>query len=71
MEDSAEIKVEASTSKASWIQSHVAASGKRVGRALSYITGEMKECGEGLKGKSTLPLTCRCHPSQQVQSHGP
>lgn len=51
MEDSSEIKVEANTSKTSWIQSHVAASGKRVGRALSYITGEMKECGEGLKGR--------------------
>lgn len=51
MEDSAEMKEEASTSKASWIQSHMAASGKRVSRALSYITGEMKECGEGLKGK--------------------
>lgn len=51
MEESAEIKVEAHVSKTSWIQSHVAASGKRVSRALSYITGEMKECGEGLKGK--------------------
>uniref|UniRef100_A0A8I3MKK9 Urea transporter 1 n=1 Tax=Canis lupus familiaris TaxID=9615 RepID=A0A8I3MKK9_CANLF len=57
MEDSAEIKVEASTSKASWIQSHVAASGKRVGRALSYITGEMKECGEGLETQiSRVPV---------------
>lgn len=51
MEESAEIKVEANISKTSWIQSHMAASGKRVSRALSYITGEMKECGEGLKGK--------------------
>lgn len=51
MEENTEIKVDANVSKTSWIQSHMAASGKRVSRALSYITGEMKECGEGLKGK--------------------
>ncbi|KAF3829843.1 hypothetical protein GH733_001794 [Mirounga leonina] len=54
MEDSAEIKAEANTSMASWIQSHLTAHGKRVSRALSYITGEMKECGEGLKDKSPV-----------------
>ncbi|XP_023097715.2 urea transporter 2 isoform X1 [Felis catus] len=54
MEENTEIKVEANVSKTSWIQSHMAASGKRVSRALSYITGEMKECGEGLKDKSPV-----------------
>ncbi|XP_012870373.1 PREDICTED: urea transporter 2 isoform X1 [Dipodomys ordii] len=54
MEESSEIKVEANMSKTSWIQSSMAAGGKRVSRALSYITGEMKECGEGLKDKSPV-----------------
>ncbi|XP_023442164.1 urea transporter 2 [Dasypus novemcinctus] len=54
MEESSEIKVEESISKPSWIQSSMAASGKRVRKALSYITGEMKECGEGLKDKSPV-----------------
>ena len=51
MEDSSEIKVETGISKTSWIRSSLAAIGKRVRKALGYITGEMKECGEGLKGK--------------------
>jgi hypothetical protein len=50
MEESTEIKVEANTARTSWIQSSMVAGGKRVSKALSYITGEMKECGEGLKG---------------------
>lgn len=50
MEDSSEIKVEANTARTSWIQSFMAAAGKRVSKSLSYITGEMKECGERLKG---------------------
>lgn len=51
MEESAEIKVETNISETSWIRSSMVAGGKRVSKALSYITGEMKECGEGLKGK--------------------
>lgn len=51
MEDSSEIKVETGISKTSWIRSSLATIGKRVHKALGYITGEMKECGEGLKGK--------------------
>lgn len=51
MEDSSEIKVETGISKTSWIRSSLAAIGKRVRKTLGYITGEMKECGEGLKGK--------------------
>ncbi|XP_003406781.2 urea transporter 2 [Loxodonta africana] len=54
MEESSEIKVETDISKTSWIQSSMAASGKRVSRALSYITGEMKECGDSLKDKSPV-----------------
>ncbi|XP_032101149.1 urea transporter 2 [Sapajus apella] len=54
MEESSEIKVETNTSKTSWLRSSMAAGGKRVSKALSYITGEMKECGEGLKDKSPV-----------------
>ncbi|XP_027626062.1 urea transporter 2 isoform X1 [Tupaia chinensis] len=54
MEENSEIKVETNVSKTSWIQSSMAAGGKNVRRALSYITGEMKECGEGLKDKSPV-----------------
>ncbi|KAM9225780.1 urea transporter 2 isoform 2-T2 [Dugong dugon] len=54
MEESSEIKVETNISKMSWIQSSMAAGGKMVSRALSYITGEMKECGESLKDKSPV-----------------
>ncbi|XP_059885519.1 urea transporter 2 [Delphinus delphis] len=54
MEESSEIKVETDISKTSWIQSSLAASGKSVRKALGYITGEMKECGEGLKDKSPV-----------------
>lgn len=50
MEESSEIKAEANMARTSWIQSSMAAGGKRISKALSYITGEMKECGEGLKG---------------------
>ncbi|XP_047382866.1 urea transporter 2 [Sciurus carolinensis] len=54
MEESSEMKVETSVARTSWIQSSVAASGKRISKALSYITGEMKECGERLKDKSPV-----------------
>ncbi|PNJ80694.1 SLC14A2 isoform 2 [Pongo abelii] len=54
MEESSEVKVETNISKTSWIWSSMAAGGKRVSKALSYITGEMKECGEGLKDKSPV-----------------
>ncbi|XP_032943661.1 urea transporter 2 isoform X2 [Rhinolophus ferrumequinum] len=54
MEESSEIKADTSISKTSWIQNSMAASGKRISKALSYITGEMKECGEGLKDKSPV-----------------
>ncbi|XP_016789094.2 urea transporter 2 [Pan troglodytes] len=54
MEESSEIKVETNISKTSWIRSSMAAGGTRVSKALSYITGEMKECGEGLKDKSPV-----------------
>ncbi|XP_004579586.2 urea transporter 2 isoform X1 [Ochotona princeps] len=54
MEESSEIKVERTSSRTSWIQSSMAAGGKRISKALSYITGEMKECAEGLKDKSPV-----------------
>lgn len=54
MEESSEIKVETNTTRTTWIQSSMIAGGKRVSKALSYITGEMKECGEGLKDKSPV-----------------
>nr|XP_058897005.1 urea transporter 2 isoform X1 [Kogia breviceps] len=54
MEESSEIKVETGISKTSWIQSSLAAIGKRVRKSLGYITGEMKECGEGLKDQSPV-----------------
>lgn len=53
MEESSEIQAETGISTTSWIRSSMAASGKRVSKALRYITGEMKECGEGLKGKGS------------------
>ncbi|XP_037661445.1 urea transporter 2 isoform X1 [Choloepus didactylus] len=54
MEESSEIKVEENVSKTSWIRSSMAGSWKRISKALNYITGEMKECGEGLKDKSPV-----------------
>ncbi|XP_069324134.1 urea transporter 2 [Eulemur rufifrons] len=54
MEESSEIKMETNISKTSWIRNSMAASGERISKALSYITGEMKECGEGLKDKSPV-----------------
>lgn len=67
MEESSEIKVEAGISRASWIHSYMAASGKRISSALSYITGEMRECGEGLKGngsaRATRPTLQRSPPA--------
>lgn len=54
MEESAEIKVDASISRTSRMQSYLAAGGKRISSVLSYVTGEMKECGEGLKDKSPV-----------------
>lgn len=59
MEESSEIKVERTSSRTNWIQSSIAAGGKRISKALSYITGEMKECAEGLKGRS-----CETQPSK-------
>lgn len=57
MEESAEIKVDTSISRTSRMQSYLAAGGKRISSALSYVTGEMKECGEGLKGKAAVTVT--------------
>ncbi|XP_057554910.1 urea transporter 2 [Hippopotamus amphibius kiboko] len=54
MEESSEIKLEMGISNPSWIQRFLTASDKRVRKALGYITGEMKECGEGLKDKSPV-----------------
>ncbi|XP_057644784.1 urea transporter 2 [Chionomys nivalis] len=54
MEESSEIKVEANMARTSWIQNFMTAAGKRVSKSLSYITGEMKECGERLKDKSPV-----------------
>lgn len=65
MEESSEIKVETDTSKTSWIRSSMAASGKRISKAFSYITGEMKECGEGLKGRGPV----RAAPDPLERSH--
>lgn len=73
MEESSEIKVETDTSKTSWIRSSMVASGKRISKAFSYITGEMKECGEGLKGRGPVraapdPLE-RSHPIVPQETH--
>lgn len=54
MEESCEIKAETGISRTSWIRSSMAASRKKISEALCYITGEMKECGEGLKGKGSM-----------------
>ncbi|XP_006920003.2 urea transporter 2 [Pteropus alecto] len=54
MEESCEIKAETGISRTSWIRSSMAASRKKISEALCYITGEMKECGEGLKDKSPV-----------------
>uniref|UniRef100_A0A8C3X4M1 Urea transporter 1 n=1 Tax=Catagonus wagneri TaxID=51154 RepID=A0A8C3X4M1_9CETA len=54
MEESSEIKVDTGVSKTSRIRSSLVASGKRVRKALGYITGQMKECGEGLRDKSPV-----------------
>lgn len=55
MEESAEIRADPGSARTAWIRSYAAACGRRVGKALSYVTGEMKECGEGLKGKGAAP----------------
>lgn len=57
MEESVEIKVDTSISRTSRMQSYLAASGKRISSALSYVTGEMKECAEGLKGKASMTVS--------------
>ncbi|XP_036889548.1 urea transporter 2 isoform X2 [Sturnira hondurensis] len=54
MEESAETRADPSSSRTAWIRGYSAACGRRVGKALSYVTGEMKECGEGLKDKSPV-----------------
>ncbi|XP_060029794.1 urea transporter 2 isoform X2 [Erinaceus europaeus] len=54
MEESSEIKVESNVPKSSWIQSSLAASAKRLSKALGYVSGEMKECAEILKDKSPV-----------------
>lgn len=69
MEESSEIKVDTSISKTSWIQSYMAASGKRISKALSYITGEMKECGEGLKGKGSVRAASDPTPRKVTCGH--
>lgn len=51
MEESFEIKVETDIFKIFWIRSFMVVSGKRISKVFSYIIGEMKECGEGFKGK--------------------
>jgi solute carrier family 14 (urea transporter) len=53
MEENSEIKIETNISEMTWIQSSMSAGRKKISKALSYITGEMKECGESLKG--TVP----------------
>lgn len=73
MEESSEIKVEPSVSRTSRIQSYLAAGGKTISNALSYITGEMKECGEGLKGKGSVGATpdptLKGHPQSSPRKH--
>ncbi|XP_073925999.1 urea transporter 2 isoform X2 [Castor canadensis] len=54
MEENSEIKIETNISEMSWIQSSMSAGRKKISKALSYITGEMKECGESLKDKSPV-----------------
>ncbi|XP_053520383.1 urea transporter 2 isoform X2 [Artibeus jamaicensis] len=54
MEESAETREDPNSSRTAWIRSYAAACGRRVGKALSYVTGEMKECGERLKDKSPV-----------------
>ncbi|XP_055993949.1 urea transporter 2 [Sorex fumeus] len=54
MEESSEIKVGAHPARTSGLQSAAAACGKGLSRVLGYVTGEMKECGEGLKDKSPV-----------------
>lgn len=58
MEESSEIKVDVHPPRTSWLQSTMAASSKGLSKALGYITGEMKECGEGLKGESMVAGWC-------------
>ena len=69
MEESSEIKAETGISKTSWIRSSMAASGKRISRALRYITGEMKECGEGLKGKGSVRAALDLTPKKVASIH--
>lgn len=71
MEENSEIKSETGISRTSWIQSSMAASGKRISKALSYITGEMKECGEGLKGTGSITTALGPGPKKVACGHHP
>uniref|UniRef100_F6XT58 Solute carrier family 14 member 2 n=1 Tax=Ornithorhynchus anatinus TaxID=9258 RepID=F6XT58_ORNAN len=54
VKDSTLVKVETGNPKSSRTPSSTSPRRKRVSQAFSYITGEMKACGEGLKDKSAV-----------------
>ncbi|KAM5305827.1 urea transporter 2 isoform 2-T3 [Glossophaga mutica] len=54
MEESSEIRADPSSSRTAWVHGCAAACGRRVSKALSYVMGEMKVCGEELKDKSPV-----------------
>lgn len=54
MENTVDVKVETKGERKTIKQNPLSKAGKRVCRAVAYITGDMKEFGAWLKGKATL-----------------
>lgn len=56
MEDSVDVKIETNGARKTTKQNPVSKGGKRVCRVLGYITGDMKEFEDWLRGN---PLSCQ------------
>lgn len=54
MENSVDVKIETRGERKPRKQSQLSKGGKRVCRAVGYITGDMKEFGAWLKGKAII-----------------
>lgn len=55
MENSVDVKIENNGERKPRKQSPLSKGGKRICRAVGYITGDMKEFGAWLRGKATSP----------------
>lgn len=66
MEHSVEVKVDPKEEKKTKKQNPVRKSGRRVCKALGYLTGDMKEFGEWLQGKPVSAEPIRVHQKSTV-----